>query len=283
VYASDYVTLGQLQLDAGDREAARETWRRGARIYGRNRELRALRAEHFGEQEALAAPGIAAVSEEDAGVKRIPVRTEMISVRSDLREVVDRATAPLRRPGDVLALAESATAAAQGRLLPLELIRPGPLARLLSRFVGSIGPLHSAEGMQGAIMESGRPRIVLGAIAAGLSRPLGIHGWFYRVAGPRTAMIDDVAAALPPHDHHLVFGPIEAEELSRDLADELGCGVAVVDANHLTGAWVLAASEGVDRAWLTAALADNPAGNEDEQTPVVIVRRTADVRAVSAA
>jgi hypothetical protein len=50
--------------------------------------------------------------------------------------------------------------------------------------------------------------------------------------------------------------------------------VAVVDANHLTGAWVLAASPGVEREWLAAALADNPAGNEDEQTPVVVVRRT---------
>lgn len=88
-------------------------------------------------------------------------------------------------------------------------------------------------------------------------------------------MIDDVAACLPPHDHHLIFGPIELDALTRDLAARLGCGVAVVDANHLSGAWVVAASPGVDREWLSRVLADNPAGNEDEQTPVVIVRRTA--------
>jgi hypothetical protein len=33
----------------------------------------------------------------------------------------------------------------------------------------------------------------------------------------------------------------------------------------------------VDRAWLSTALVDNPAGNEDEQTPVVLVRRVAAV------
>ena len=85
-------------------------------------------------------------------------------------------------------------------------------------------------------------------------------------------MIDDVAAAMPPHDHHVVFGPRAPDELAAELAESLGCGVAVVDANHLTGAWVVGSSPGVDNAWVTAALMDNPAGNEDEQTPVVILR-----------
>lgn len=275
VYASDYVTFGRLQLEAGDAQAARETWRRGARIYPRHAELRALRADHFGEAEPLAEPRIAAVPEREAGVTRIPIRTPLITLRTELADLLDHATAQLRQPGDVLALAESAIAAAQGRILPLELVRPGWVARSLSRFVGEVGPLHSPEGMQGAIMESGRVRVVAGAVAGGLGRRLGRRGWFYRVAGPRTAMIDDVAACLPPHDHHLIFGPIEADGLTRELAGVLGCEVAIVDANHRTGAWVLAGSRGVDRRWLAGALADNPAGNEDEQTPVVIVRRIA--------
>jgi tetratricopeptide (TPR) repeat protein len=282
VYASDYVALGRLQLEAGDADAARETWRRGARIYPRHRELRVLRQEHFGEAESLAAPRVAPVAEQQAGVRRIPIPTPLITNRTDLAPLVDGATAGKRRPGDVIALAESPTAAAQGRVLPLELVRPGRLARLLSRFVGEIGPLHSPEGMEGAVMEAGRIRIVLGAVAGAVGRPLGRRGWFYRVAGPRTAMIDDVAACLPPLDHHLIFGPIEPGALARELARALDCEVAVVDANHRTGAWVLAGSDGVDREWLARALADNPAGNEDEQTPVVLVRPTAPSEAPAA-
>src|SRR5207253_9243070 len=49
VYASDYVTLGTLEAEAGDREAARATWRAGADVYPRNAELRRLPEEHFGE------------------------------------------------------------------------------------------------------------------------------------------------------------------------------------------------------------------------------------------
>jgi F420-0:gamma-glutamyl ligase len=198
----------------------------------------------------------------------------MITARTGVLDVVDDATADVRRDGDVVALAESAAAAGQGRLVPLELIKPGPLARLLSRFVGKIGPLHSAEGMQGAIMEAGRPRVVAGTVGAIVTKPFGRRGWFYRIAGQGTALIDDVAAALPPNDHHLVFGPRDPDGLASELAARLHCGAAIVDANHLSGAWVVAASEGIDRAWLEAALNDNPAGNQDERTPVVIVRRS---------
>ena len=273
VYASDYVTLGTLQAEAGDREAARATWRAGAGVYPRNAELRRLLEEHFGETPPEKAPNIPPVREDELGVRRIPVRTRMITSRTGVLEVVDEATADLRRDGDVVALAESAAASGQGRLVPLELIEPGRLARVLSRFVGKIGPLHSPEGMQGAIMEAGRPRIVAGTVAAIVTKPFGRRGWFYRVAGRGTALIDDVAAAHPPNDHHMVFGPRDPDGLAAELSRRLRCGAAIVDANHLSGAWVVAASNGIDKRWLEAALNDNPAGNQDERTPVVIVRR----------
>lgn len=276
VYASDHAALAQLQLDAGQDEQARETLRRGAAIYPKNAEIRRLRRERFGEEDELAAPALALVSEREVGARRIPVRTPMITARTGLTPVVDEATRELRRPGDVIAIGESPSAAGQARLVPLELIEPGPIARLLSRFVGEIGTLHSPEGMQGAIMEAGRARVLAGAVAGAIGKLVRRRGWFYRVAGPGAAMIDDIAAAMPPHDHHIVFGPRAPAQLAADVARELGCGVAIVDANHLNGAWVVGASPGVDEGWVRDALMDNPAGNEDEQTPVVILRPLGD-------
>src|SRR6267378_2753809 len=58
VYASDYVTLGTLALDDGDRDAARDTWRAGAGVYPRNAELGRLLAEHFDETPPEKAPNI---------------------------------------------------------------------------------------------------------------------------------------------------------------------------------------------------------------------------------
>lgn len=271
VYASDYVTLAQLQLGADRREAAGQTLRKGAAIYARNADIRELRERELG----VAAPDADAAKAADAssGVRRIPVRTPLISARTGLLDVIDSATRELREPGDVIAVAESAAAGGQGRLVPLELIEPGIAARVLCRFVGKIGPLHSPEGMQGAIIECGQARVLAGAVVAAIGKLFGRRGWFYRVTGPQAAMIDDVAACIPPFDHHIVYGPAQPDRLATELSKALGCPVAIVDANHLTGAWAVGASPDVDRAWTEAALADNPAGNEDEQTPIVILRR----------
>ncbi len=273
VYASDYVSLGRLQLEDGDLQAAAVTWRRGLTTYPRHHELRALLFDHFGDPGPAVTPRIAAVNEDELGVRRIPVRSPLITARTGVLRVVKEAITGQLEPGDVIALAESAAAIGQGRFLPLELVRPGLLATFLSSFVAEWGPLHSPEGMQGAVMEAGRLRVAVAAGAGAVGKGLGRRGWFYRVAGRRTAMIDDVAGCLPPYDHHIIFGPGHPEELATDLAADLACPVAIVDANHYSGASVISASEGVDRTWLTRALADNPAGNEDEQTPVVIVRR----------
>lgn len=272
VYASDFVLLGDLQLADGDHAAARASWHRGAELYPRNPQLRMLLSEHFDEDGPDVPPIVDFVDEGVVGAHRIPVRTPMITLRSGILEVIEPATAGLRRPGDVLALAESAVAAGQGRMLPLELVTPGPLARGLCRFVGKMGPLSSPEGMQGAVMEVGRARVLLGAVAGAAGRLFGRRGWFFRVAGQPTALIDDVAACMPPHDHHVIFGPGRPGALAEELASVLDCGVAIVDANHRSGAMVIGASAGVDWAWVERALADNPAGNADEQTPVVIIR-----------
>ena len=275
VYASDYVTLAGLQLEAGDRDGTRETLRKGAEIYARNAEIAELREREFGEA-AKKQPRVAAIPEQQSGVRRISVRTPLISARTGLLPLLDDATRDLREPGDVLALAESPAAGGQGRLVPLELIEVGPVARVLCRFVGKIGPLHSPEGMQGAILECGLPRVLAGAGAGAIGKLLRRRGWFYRVTGPQAAMIDDVAACIPPFDHHMVYGPRDPDRLAAELAEALDCGVAIVDANHKTGAWAVGASPGVDRKWVEDALADNPAGNEDEQTPVVILRKLGD-------
>jgi tetratricopeptide (TPR) repeat protein len=273
VYASDYTLLASLRLDAGDGPGARDILQRGASIYPRNAQIKEMLQKIFGEIAPEKAPNIPPVDERAVGARRIPIKTRMITLRSGILPVIQEAVAGQVRPDDILALSESPASAGQGRMIPLEMITPEGMAKQLSKFVGKIGPLHSPAGMQGAILEAGRTKVLLGAAAGAAGKLVGKRGWFYRVAGPGAAMIDDVAAALPPHDHHLLFGPGRPDRLSEELAAALGCHVCVVDANHLTGAWVVGASAGVDRKWVEKVLSDNPAGNEDEQTPIVLIRK----------
>lgn len=268
VYASDYLLLADLYNSQGMTDQAEQVLRRAQAIYSRNSDI----ARALGRTSANLKLARARFDEESAGVRRIPVQTPLITPRSDLITVVDAATAHIRRRGDIIAISESPAAASQGRILPLELITPSLLARILCRYVGAIGPLHSPAGMQGAILDVGTARVLAGALAGAVGKLFGRKGWFYRVAGASTAMIDDVAACLPPLDHHIIFGPAQPDSLASRLAGALGCEVAIVDANHLTGAWVIGASDGVDRRWVEMVMADNPAGNEDEQTPIVVIQ-----------
>jgi tetratricopeptide (TPR) repeat protein len=273
VYASDFTLLASLLMEKGEMGAARQALLNGAGIYPRNAKIKEMLHQRFGEQAPEKAPNMPPVDEQAVGVRRIPIRTNMITLRTGILPVIQEATQGQLRPDDILALSESPASAGQGRMIPLELISPTGMAEQLSKFVGKIGPLHSPAGMQGAIMEAGRTKVLLGAAAGAAGKLVGKRGWFYKVAGPGAAMIDDVAAALPPHDHHLLFGPGRPDKLSTELSAALGCHVCVVDANHLTGAWVVGASSGVDRKWVEQILSDNPAGNEDEQTPIVLIRR----------
>ena len=155
VYASDYLTFGDLLRDLGAQDEAREIYRRGAEIYLRNAPLRE-RLAALGETVETPPPSIPPVDEAAAGVRRIPVRTPYINARTDMVALIEEATRDVREPGDVVVLAESPAANGQGRVVSLELVEPSPLAERLCRYVGAIGPLHSPEGMEGAIMVAGR-------------------------------------------------------------------------------------------------------------------------------
>ncbi len=124
-------------------------------------------------------------------------------------------------------------------------------------------------------------RILAAIVAAGIGQVLGREGWFYVVAGPQVAQIDDTPGALPPYDYCATLGPKDPYLLSNRIAKGLGEGVgaAIVDANDLGIAWAVGYSDGVDAKALETAMADNPAGNQDQMTPIVLVRRAAEGKA----
>jgi hypothetical protein len=103
---------------------------------------------------------------------------------------------------------------------------------------------------------------------------LGKPGVFYQLAGEQARLIDDVTGTLPPYDQFLVLGPINTQEIVDQIRQETGLAAAIVDVNDLKAVKILAATSDVSPAFLEQALRSNPAGNADEQTPVVLIRPT---------
>lgn len=214
----------------------------------------------------------------DASYKRYPVKTHLITEKDSIAEIVKKYVEHHIKPGDIVVVSERIVAISQGRSFLIKDIKPGVWAKLLCRFVynhpGGIG-LRSPWTMQLAIQEAGLLRILLGCAAAVVTKPFGMRGVFYRTVGCGVNAIDGPAEyTLPPGNKSAKLGPKNpgrvAHEISQTLGDDIGA--VIIDANDY-GVNIMGSSEGVNTTTVRRAFRDNPMGQTDEQTPIVILRR----------
>lgn len=206
------------------------------------------------------------------GLVALPVRTRLVRMGDDLAGIVADAVRGIARPGDVIAISETAVAIAQGEFVPAEYVRPSKLAYALSRRAGALATVNQPESLQLVIDQVGSRKVVFAAIMHVLGRLRGRRGVFYEVMGEAITAIDGYTGTLPPYERAIVFAPREPDAFSQSVFERTGVACVVVDANDLEKAKVLGASSGVDRANVERALLDNPHGNGDEQTPIVVLK-----------
>lgn len=202
----------------------------------------------------------------------VPVRTRLVHPGEDVAQIVSEAVAGIARPGDVIAVSETAVAIAQGRAIAAETIRPSRLAYLLSARAGPMATVSQPESLQLVIDRAGAWRVLLAAAAHLAGCALGRRGMFYRVLGGAVGEIDGYTGTLPPFQRTIVLGPLEPAAVAARIAERTGAHAAIVDANDLGTPKILGASPGVAIAALARALVRNPHGNGDEQTPVVVFK-----------
>jgi F420-0:gamma-glutamyl ligase len=210
-----------------------------------------------------------------SAVKWVPVsiRTHIITEKDDIVEVVLKYTSPVAESGDIIVIAESPVAIAQGRAVLSSSMKSGLLARFLSKFPNKDGSLGTPEAMQLAINEVGTFRIILGALAAALGKMVGRKGDFYRVAGRDLAKIDDIAGTLPPYDRYIVPGPKNPKEITDKIFKKTGITTVIADINDIKCVDILAISGKVKEKEFIEILKNNPLGNDDQQTPIVVLKR----------
>lgn len=205
----------------------------------------------------------------------IPLPTKIITPDDCLTQIIATYAKPHLQPGDTLVLAESMVAIIQGRLIRPEQVRPSFWALVMARFVNQDGSLSSPYAMQAIMNESGALRTVFAFCVAVATRlAFGRRGDFYRFAGEQASLVDDITGNMPPFDKHIVLGPSNPERVAAEIKEQFGVEAAIVDANDLGRTKILAATSRVSRALLLKVFSANPAGNADQQTPIVIVRKT---------
>lgn len=214
---------------------------------------------------------------DDIRIERIPVKTKVLSAADDMADIIREFALPLIRKGDILTISESPLAITQGRAIPADQIKPGWLARFLSKRVMRVPygiGLGAPTSMQCAIDECGAARILFSAVVGAITKLFGRMGDFYRLAGMQAALIDAAETSpVEPYTHTVIKGPLAPGKVAQELADEFGLGVAVMDINDIGGSWVIGSSQGISKHFLELVMKDNPQGQNDELTPLCIVRK----------
>jgi hypothetical protein len=178
----------------------------------------------------------------------------------------------IARPGDVVAVSETAVAIAQGEFLAAEYVRPSKLAFAIARRAHPMATISQPESIQLVIDRVGYWRVVYATLVQLVARLRRRRGAFYEVMGEAVAAFDGYTGTMPPYERAIVFAPRDPHGFGRSMEERAGIACAVVDANDLEKAKVLGCSPGVRRSSVEAALLDNPHGNSDEQTPIVVLK-----------
>lgn len=212
--------------------------------------------------------------------QRLPIKTHLITDRDNIIDVAEQYGKPvLEQQDDILFISEKCVACTQRRAIHLSKIHPRKLAVRLSSHVmktpHGIG-LGMPETMECALQECGTLRILFAAAISVIGKKI-FHkkGWFYTVAGYRARSIDGPCHnTIPPYNEYVVLGPEKPDKVAAQIAERIGYRVCIVDINDLEGQ-ILGVSDKktMNKKFYARVLKDNPLGQDDQQTPMGVIRK----------
>lgn len=211
-----------------------------------------------------------------AELELIPVHTKILTNKDNIVDAILEYAGKDITSRDIVCTAESVLAITQNRYVRPEELNVCWQARLMNRFVPGAGSMASIYGMQAAMEEEGKWNMLYSFIVGAVSKIMGKPGVFYARCR-QASLIDDVTGTMPPFDKCIVYGPTNADRVCEDIKNATGAyGAVVADVNDLKRAAVLGKSSGIDPQRIAQILIDNPFGNDNQKTPIVIIKNFAD-------
>ena len=209
---------------------------------------------------------------------RFAIQTHFVEVGEDQAELVRKYVLPLYQEGDVLAFGAKVMAMCTGNVRTKEQEKPGFWARLLSphasETVAGIG-MHDPYKLQLAIDMVGAPKVVFASIASALTKPFGVKGVFYKIVGPDVAGIDGFYYRSSFERYHdlALINNTNPVELCDDLEKKTGIPTVLMDANDIDRNQLGKGTNfPLTDGQIQDALKDNPSGQGDELTPLILIR-----------
>lgn len=210
---------------------------------------------------------------------RHAIKTRFIKQGENYLKIFKEYVSPIYQEGDIISSSEKIIALCQNRVIRREDIKIGFWAKFLSKFAcrknrGGYG-VGMAINMQYAINKVGILRVLFASIASGITKIFGIKGVFYKIVGQEVSGLDgfydgawneykDIGIEIPERPNHVC----------NEIKEKLGITCMIVDSNDF-GREILGKSDDInyDDEFLKDLISDNPAGQGQQQTPIILIRK----------
>ena len=217
---------------------------------------------------------------------RYPIKTHFIETSDKLEKIIEKyvllpannLAEQTARKDLIIVLAQKIVSIVQNRIIYKKDVKIGFWARFLAKFVKKT-PYGFSVGnpfkMQVAINLAGLPRILFACFCSGVCKIFRVYGIFYRVAGNQISEIDGFyGEAFPQYAEIGILGPKDCNLLCEKLKYKYNFSFAVADINDLGGN-ILGKSKDLENKekLLLEILKDNPAGQGNDQTPIIIITK----------
>lgn len=213
---------------------------------------------------------------------RHAIQTHFVGVGESYIDLMEKYVKPVYQEGDIVSASEKVIALCQKRIVTEEECKPTFWAKFLCRFVHqtSAGPgMGLPVKMQFAINTCGLGKVLWAAICAGFGKLVGKHGVFYDMLGDEVYGLDGFYGRdIPEYEHMGVRIPENPSGVCDEIYEKCGIQLMIVDANDLTVDMLgkgKTLSNFTDEQ-LLEMIKDNPAGQDRQLTPFILIRKKAD-------
>lgn len=214
----------------------------------------------------------------DTTYLRHAIKTEFVQEGDSYINIFKEYVAPIYTEGDIISCSEKIISLCQGRVVKREDIDVGIWAKFLSKFAShpntGIG-VGEAIKKQYAIDVVGLRKVLYASVASAVTKLLGKKGKFYEIVGQEVSGLDGFYGKVwKEYEDIGIKIPENPNEVCNEIKNSLGITCMIVDANDL-GQEILGVSDDLtgQENELKQMIKDNPAGQNRECTPLILIRK----------
>lgn len=214
--------------------------------------------------------------------ERFAIKTHFINRGEPYLDVINRYVVPLYKDGDVLSISEKIISMCQNNTVEKKDVKLGFWAKFLSKFASSNNhgiAMDEPYKLQLAINLAGLPRILFASFCSAVTKLFGVRGVFYKIAGHEIDGIDGfyMNSSFELYHDLALLNPREPSKVCDEINAAFGINSMIVDANDFE-VNILGKNDSlgnVSDEFLKLLIKDNPAGQSDELTPLILIKNVA--------